>query len=116
MNIEVEVTGRGKAIVELDDRNPMIAKKIYESLPIEGKANIWKEEVYFEIPLKLSDENTSPTAEKGDVSYWSPGNAICIFFGESQPYSPVNHIGKVVEGLELFRDVEEGDKIVLRKK
>jgi len=102
--IELEVEGKGKALIELDSRNPRIAESIYRSLPIEGVAGVWQEEV-FEVPLRLGDENPSPNAERGDVSYWEPGPAICIFFGESQPYSPVNHIGKVVEGLEFFRGV-----------
>ncbi|MHC1687717.1 MAG: hypothetical protein AB9879_08400 [Methanothrix sp.] len=32
-----------------------------------------------------------------------------IFFGKMQPYSAVNHIGKVVEGLDLFQNTVEGD-------
>ena len=38
-----------------------------------------------------------------------------IFFGKMQPYSAVNHIGKVVEGLDLFQNTVEGDRIVLRR-
>ncbi|WP_456486816.1 cyclophilin-like fold protein [Candidatus Alkanophaga liquidiphilum] len=113
--VELEVESKGKALIELDDRNQRIAERIYQSLPIYGEARMWQEEVYFEVPLRLGDENPSPNAERGDVSYWEPGPAICIFFGGSQPYSPVNHIGKVIEGLELFRGVKEGEKVVLKR-
>ncbi|MFQ6055685.1 MAG: cyclophilin-like fold protein [Methanosarcinales archaeon] len=116
MEIEIEVIGKGKAIAELDSRNPKTADKIYESLPIEANAKIWQEEVYFDIPLKLDYENKSPTSEKGDISYWPPGSAFCIFYGKSQPYSEVNHIGKITENLDLFLEVKDGDKIILRKK
>jgi hypothetical protein len=115
MLIALEVAGKGKALLELDDRNPNIAEKIYRSLPLEAMVHQWKEEVYFEIHLNLEDQNPSPTAEKGDVSYWSPGKAFCIFFGRSQPISPVNHIGRIWEGIELFSEVEEGEKITLRR-
>lgn len=63
----------------------------------------------------LDDENSSPDAHKGDLSYWSPGSALCIFFGSTQPYSPVNHIGRMVTGLDLFKQVEEGDRIILNR-
>lgn len=111
--IEIDIPGKGSALVELDDRNPRIADEIYQSLPIEAVASLWHEEVYFEISPKRVDENPSPRAEKGDISYWSPGSAFCIFFGESQPYSAVNHIGKIVRGLDIFLNVEDGDKIIL---
>jgi len=114
--IEMVVRSKGKAILELDERSPKIAKKIYQSLPLEAGANRWNEEVYFGIPLKLEDENPIPHSEMGDVSYWSPGSAFCIFFGQSQPVSPVNHIGRIKEGQDLFPRVEEGDRITLRRK
>jgi hypothetical protein len=114
--IEIEISGRGKAVAVLDDQNPRIAEELYKRLPIEAKANLWGEEVYFEVPLKQEDENTSPASRSGDISYWSPGSAFCIFFGKTQPYSPVNHLGRVIEGLDLFKDVKNGDRIVLSRK
>ncbi len=114
--IVIEVVGKGKAQAELDERNPGIAAAFWKALPIEAKASLWGEEVYFDIPLQLEDENPSPSASSGDICYWSPGPAFCIFFGKTQPYSPVNHLGNVVEGLELFRNVAAGDRIVLSRK
>jgi hypothetical protein len=64
----------------------------------------------------LKDENPSPSSESGDICYWSPGPALCIFFGQTQPCSRVNHIGKVVQGLDLFERINAADRIVLRKK
>jgi hypothetical protein len=114
--IEIEISGRGKVVAELDDQNPRIAEELFKRLPIEARANLWGEEIYFEVPLELEDENPSPEAKSGDVSYWSPGSAFCIFFGRTQPYSPVNHLGRVIEGLDLFKDVRSGVKIVLSRK
>jgi hypothetical protein len=113
--IEIEVAGKGKALAELDSRNPAIVEAFCRILPLEALASLWGEEVYFNLPLEMKDENPSPNAARGDVSYWSPGPAFCIFFGHTQPYSPVNHLGKVVEGLELFEKVKEGDCISLKR-
>lgn len=114
--IEIEVLGKGKAFAKLDDRNPKIRDLFFGALPIVGIANIWGEEVYFDIPLQVDNENPSPSAVAGDICYWSPGPAFCIFFGKTQPYSPVNHIGKVTEGLEIFKRVVGGDRIVLSRR
>lgn len=116
MYIEIEISGRGKAVAELDDQNLRIAKELFKKLPIEARANLWGEEIYFEVPLELEDENPSPEAKSGDISYWFPGSALCIFFGRTQPYSPVNHLGIIIEGLDLFKYVKSGDKIVLSRK
>ncbi|MEJ8542802.1 cyclophilin-like fold protein [Methanothermobacter wolfeii] len=115
MRIRITVEGKGQTIGELDDRNPESARRIYESLPIEGRALLWMEEVYFDIPVTLDYENPSGTASPGDISYWPPGYALCIFFGSTQPYSEVNHIGRVMENLELFSRVDEGDRIIIEK-
>ncbi len=114
--VEIEVKGKGKALAMLDERNPHIAEAFWQALPLEARASLWGEEVYFDIPLEQEDENSSPTATAGDICYWSPGPAFCIFFGKTQPYSPVNHLGGVVEGLDLFAKVAAGDRIVLNRK
>ncbi|MGO9388067.1 MAG: cyclophilin-like fold protein [Methanobacterium sp.] len=115
MKLEIEVMGKGKALAELDDRNPQTSKKIYENLPLEGNAQVWLEETYFQISINMDYENPSSASVKGDLSYWPPGSAFCIFYGESQPASEVNHIGRVLKNMELFRNVEDDDKIILRK-
>ena len=115
MEIEIEIIGKGKLNAILDERNPKTARMIYENLPLEGEANIWLEEIYFDVPLKLEYENPSSTTTKGDLSYWPPGSAFCIFYGESQPASDVNNIGRVEDKLELFSKVKNDDKIVIRK-
>lgn len=115
MELEIEVKDKGKAWAKLDDRNPITASRLYDELPLEGKANLWLEEVYFFIPLEIEYENHSSTANKGDLSYWPPGRAFCVFYGESQPASPVNHIGHVTSNLELFGRIKEEDKIIVRK-
>jgi len=115
MEIEIEIIGKGNLNAILDERNPKTARMIYENLPLEGEANIWLEEIYFDVPLKLEYENPSSTTTKGDLSYWPPGSAFCIFYGESQPASDVNNIGRVEDKLKLFSKVKNDDKIVIRK-
>lgn len=115
MDIEIEIIGKGIATGVLDDRNPVTAEKIFNNLPFEGEANVWLEEVYFDAPIKIEYENPSSNTMMGDISYWPPGSAFCIFFGNSQPASAVNNIGRITSNLELFHEVENDDKIVIKK-
>jgi len=110
--IKFVIEGIGEAEAELVRHlAPRTVEAIMRKLPIEGRAALWKEEVYFEIPVKMGNEKAKPTVEKGVIAFWPMGNALCIFYGETQPYSPVNIVGQVTKNLELFGQVKGGAKI-----
>jgi len=90
---------------------PRTVDTIVRKLPVEGRAALWKEEVYFEIPVKIGEEKAKPTVETGTIAFWPMGSALCIFYGQSQPYSQVNILGKVTKNLELFKQVKSGATI-----
>jgi hypothetical protein len=90
---------------------PRTIDYIVRKLPIEGRAALWKEEVYFEIPIKMGEEKAKPTVETGTIAFWPMGSALCVFYGKSQPYSPVSILGKITSNLELFRQVKSGATI-----
>ena len=87
---------------------PRTVDAIFRKLPIEGRAALWKEEIYFEVPVTIGEEKAKPTVKMGDLAYWPMGKALCIFYGVSQPYSAVNIVGHVTKNLELFRQVKSG--------
>jgi hypothetical protein len=39
------------------------------------------------------------------------GSALCVFYGKSQPYSPVSILGKITSNLDLFKQVKSGATI-----
>ena len=90
---------------------PRTIDAIVRKLPVEGRAALWKEEVYFEIPIKMGEEKAKPTVETGTIAFWPMGGAICIFYGKSQPYSPVSTLGKITSNLEIFKQVKSGTTI-----
>jgi len=90
---------------------PKTVDAIVRALPVEGHASTWLEEVYFEIPVRMGREKAVREVEKGTIAYWPAGSAICIFYGLSQPIEPVNPIGRITSGLELFARVQMGAKI-----
>ena len=94
---------------------PRTVDMIVRRLPLEGRAALWKEEVYFEIPIRMGEEKAKANVEKGTIAFWPMGSAICVFYGESQPYSPVNILGKITRNLEVFSRVKSGTKIRIEK-
>jgi len=94
---------------------PRTVDAIVKKLPIDGRAALWKEEVYFEIPVKMGEEKSKSKVETGTIAYWPMGSALCIFYGKSQPYSPVNIVGRVTKNLELFKEVKSGTRVRVEK-
>jgi len=90
---------------------PRTVDTLIRKLPVEGRAALWKEEVYFEIPVKMGEEKAKPSVETGTIAFWPMGSALCVFYGQSQPYSPVNVLGKVTKDLDLFKQVKSGATI-----
>ena len=99
----------------MEDERPETCERIWESLPLEGKASLYMQEAYFSIPVEIEPENATPDTEKGDVAYWPEGPAFCVFFGDSQPVSPVNTFARIEDDTEKFADVESGNKITVQK-
>ncbi len=95
--------------------SPRTADAILRLLPIGGRIARYGEEVYFQISVKAPSENPRSTVEVGTIGYWPMGNAVCVFYGPTKPYSPVNRLGRITEGLDLFRNVREGTVVTIRK-
>jgi len=112
VKIKFMIEGLGEAEGELVRfLAPRTIDTIVRKLPVEGRAALWKEEVYFEIPVKMGEEKAKATVETGTIAFWPMGSALCIFYGQSQPYSPVNILGKVTKNLELFKEIKSGTRI-----
>ncbi|MDW8034767.1 MAG: cyclophilin-like fold protein [Nitrososphaerota archaeon] len=119
--IEFEGIGAVEAVLK-DEVNPKTYSAIVKALPFESEAETWGEEVYFTTPVSASLENGKRKVEKGDVGYWPPGKALCLFFGrtpastDDSPVaaSPVNVVGKIIGGIELLKKVKDGVKIKVR--
>ena len=121
---KITISATGISLVaELND-SPT-ATKIWQALPVEGAANVWGEEVYFEIPVDMPQASTArQDMDVGELGYWPVGRAFCIFFGPTpvstseQPraYSPVNPVGRILGDATLLRSVRDGEVVTLAQK
>ena len=124
IRILIETAATGPVAAELDpDRCPRTVAAIRAALPITGVARRWGEEVYFQIPVEAGAESPQETVQAGDLGFWPPGKAFCIFFGptpasrspdEIRPASPVNPIGRVLGDPSVFGAVRDGEEIVVK--
>jgi hypothetical protein len=106
---------------ELNDT--VTAQKIWDALPIEARGNTWGDEIYFTIPVQAGEENAQAVVDLGDLAYWPPGSAFCIFFGRTpasqgddiRPASPVNVFGKIDGDPKVFKKVRSGASVVVEE-
>jgi hypothetical protein len=98
------VSGEVRIGAILDDTP--CAQKIYDSLPIESAINVWGREIYFSIDVQCRlDATARRRMAIGEIAYWPPGTAFCVFFGQTPASGPdgnpcaasdVNVVGRVV--------------------
>lgn len=119
---KIKITaGPVTATAELNESQT--AQKIWDALPIDGEANTWGEEIYFGIPVACDYEDAQEVVDLGDLGYWKPGSAFCIFFGrtpmsrgdEIRPASAVNVFGRVEGDPKVFKSVPDGADVRIER-
>jgi putative RNA 2'-phosphotransferase len=97
------------------------ARAFLERLPLEVKLTRWGDEYYGDVGLDVPEAPDARTEmEVGELAIWPEGRALCIFLGptpasrsgEPRAISPVNPIGRLLEGVEELKAL--GEEITLR--
>ena len=100
---------------ELNDTST--ARAILEALPIEASGNRWGDEIYFQIAVhRPAEPDARAEFDPGELGYWPPGNAFCIFFGPTpastgpQPMmaSPGTPVGRILDAVEPLKSSAHG--------
>ena len=110
-------------VMDAELNQSQTAQQIWEVLPIEARGNIWGDEIYFSIPVEAETDNAQEVVELGELAYWPPGTAFCIFFGptpmsrgaEIRPASPVNVVGRLLGEPKNFKQVSDGTVVKIEK-
>ena len=104
--------------------NSVTGKAIYDALPIRANGQRWGDEIYFSIDVSCELEDDSrDVLEEGELAYWPPGQAFCIFFGptpasggdEIRAASAVNIVGRINGDLSDSQDVPDGAEVRIEK-
>ena len=113
--------GDVKVTAELNETRT--AQAIWDALPIKGYANRWGDEIYFNVPVSLEEEDGQELVSMGDLGYWPPGTALCLFFGptpmskgeEIRPASAVNVFGRITGNASVLKQVASGTEITIER-
>lgn len=100
------------------------AQDIFAALPIKGSGSRWGDEIYFSIPVEQSlASDARDEMVVGELAFWPPGNAFCIFFGptpaslagEPRAASPANPVGRVTDGVSVLLSSKSGESVTIEK-
>ena len=117
MKIRIAWKG-GEVIANL--RETSSVKQLVNALPCEAKASTWGEEVYFELPLKLTLEaDAQQVVEPGTVCFWVEGSSLALPFGptpaskgdEPRLVTRCNVLGKIEGDPRELKKVKAGAAI-----
>ena len=119
---EITITA-GSASIGAALNDSATATQIWDALPIEASASTWGDEIYFGIPVRGTEEPDHEVVGLGDLGYWPPGNAFCMFFGptpmsmgdEIRPASAVTIIGSMSGDLESLKSVPSGAPVLVER-
>lgn len=100
------------------------AQAIYSALPLDAEGNIWGDEIYFTSGIKAPLIEPKEILDVGDLAYWPPMQAICIFYGptpasygnEIRAAGPVSVFGKIIKGdLEALKRLDGKVRVSIKK-
>jgi hypothetical protein len=93
---------------------------IAEKIPLSSKINTWGKEIYFSIPVTCDLEKSSRSTLKiGDLGYYPPMQAFCIFYGPTpmssdgkpQAADNVNVFGRIIGSAEALSNAKTGETV-----
>jgi hypothetical protein len=99
-----------------------VADAIWAVLPLNARFSTWGDEIYFDTGVDVEPDAAQETVALGDVGYWPPGRAMCLFYGptpmsgpgEIRPASPVAVFGRLDGDPEALKRVRGHEVRVTR--
>ena len=118
----IKIAAGAESVTAILNESPT-ADLVWDALPIEAQASTWGDEIYFRIPVRADEDGAREVVDLGDVGYWPPGQALCLFFGptpmsrgdEIRPASPVNVLGKIEGDATVLRSVRTGSGVTVAR-
>jgi hypothetical protein len=117
--IDFEIGGEHFAAVLHDTP---AADTVWEALPLEADFSTWGDEIYFSTGIHIHGGADRETVDLGDVGFWPPGQALCLFYGptpmsgpgEIRPASEVAVIGRLEGDPQRLKSVR-GRRVSVRR-
>jgi len=123
MATKILIEGQG-FLMEAELSDAPAAQQVANALPLGTRMSRWGDEYYGSVDLDISEDATAKEIMGvGEIAYWPPGKAMCIFFGRTpastderpRAASPVIPIGRVMSGLSGLRGLGKSVQMSFRR-
>ena len=114
--ISINIVDMGEASGYLNRLTaPLTVEEIIKMLPINSRTSPAMGFVSVILGIKRGPEKPVNSVKSGAIGYWPRGDALIICPRDFRPYGPVNRIGEITEGLELFKGLRSGTRIIIKR-
>ncbi len=114
--IKITVIDRGEAKGYLNRLTaPLTVQEILKILPLNTRTSPAMGFVSIIVGIKRGVEKPVDEVEAGTIGYWPRGDSITIYPKDMKSYGPVNRIGVVEEGLELFNGLRSRSRVMIER-
>lgn len=114
--IKITVIDKGEAKGYLNRLTaPLTVQEILKILPLNTRTSPAMGFVSIIVGIKRGTEKPVDEIKEGTIGYWPRGDSITIYPRDMKPYGPVNRIGVVEEGLELFNGLKSRSRIMIER-
>jgi hypothetical protein len=108
------VRGRGEAKVAFYRHlAPLTVDAILHALPMDSRVSVNSAMTSLFTSIQVGVEKPRLAFERGDVAFLAGGSLLCVFLKGAKSDRPLNPVGKVEAGLEVFDSVRPGDVVRL---
>lgn len=114
----------GSLVLSAQLNDSLTAKALRALLPATIRMSRWGDEYYGSLPKPLGVDEAPDARELmavGELAYWPPGNALCVFFGPTpastgsapQAASPVNPLGMISGDVAALKRLGRSVEVVV---
>jgi uncharacterized protein len=108
------IRGRGEAKIALYRHlAPLTVNALLRAMPLDSRVNLQPPLACLFAELRVGVEKPRVQYNRGEVAFLPSGGLLCVFLGDIRSDRPLNPLGKVEEGLELFDGLRPGDVVRL---
>ena len=115
VDVILEINGAERISCQLKRHlSPMTVGLITRMLPLNGNAHhMGQSVVYFETRINSGIERKRTDFKKGDIAFMPYEGSICFFFADSSNVKPMSLIGKIVDKIDVLKEIKSSDIISL---
>jgi len=115
VNLVLEINGKPKLFCQLKRHlSPKTVGLISRSLPIQSNAHkMGNSVIYIETTIDSGIERQRSEFKKGDIAFMPYEGSICFFFADSSNVKSMSLIGKIVDNVDILKEIKSSDIISL---